>query len=126
MGTAMDTTSNTVAETADASRRSALEARLVALEETRRGLTRVVARAPWLLLSALGAIPAGVLWGAGVALAVLLTTVVVSGMAMYLAWSHEQEYAAQQDTVRQAIAEIGQPTARKGTPWRVQGKALQW
>ncbi len=124
----MDTVTDIVAavESADASRRRALEARLEALAETRRGLTRVVARAPWLLMSALGSIPAGVIWGAGAALAVLLTSIAVSGMAMYLAWSHEQEYAAQQDTVRQAIAEIGNPTVRKSTPWRVQGKATQW
>ncbi len=124
----MDTASNIVAgtESADVLRRRSLEARLEALEETRRGLTKVVARAPWLLTSALGSVPAGAIWGAGAALAVLLTSVAVSGMAMYLAWSHEQEYAAQQDTVRQAIAEIGNPAARKGTPWRVQGKAMQW
>lgn len=110
----------------DAERRASLEARLRELEATRRDLRRSVWRAPWLLLSALGAVPAGVLWGVGVALAVLVTAIVVALMAMYLAWSHEQEYAAQQDTVRQAIAEIGRPEVRKSTPWRVQGKAMQW
>lgn len=110
----------------ETSRRSALEARLAALEATRLDLVRTVHRAPWLLLSALGAVPAGLVWGVGIGFAVLVTAVTVSVMAMYLAWSHEQEYAAQQDTVRQAIADLDQPGVRKSTPWRVQGKATQW
>lgn len=107
-------------------RRRALEERLRSLEGTHRSLTRSARRAPWLALGALGAVPAGMLWGPGVALAVAALAVVASGLAMYLAWSHRHEYASQQDTVRQALAEVDQGGARRGVPWRVQGKAVQW
>ncbi len=110
----------------EGTRRRALEARLRTLEGTREALVRSTRRAPWLALGALGAVPAGVVWGAAAALGVMALAVVVAGLVMYLAWSHEQEYAAQQDTVRQSLAEVGRPDARRGIPWRVPGKALRW
>jgi hypothetical protein len=110
----------------EGTRRRALEERLRTLEGTRAALVRSTRRAPWLALGALGAVPAGVVWGAAAALGVMALAVVVAGLVMYLAWSHEQEYAAQQDTVRQSLAEVGRPSARRGIPWRVPGKALNW
>jgi len=59
-------------------------------------------------------VPAGVVWGAAAALGVMALAVVVAGLVMYLAWSHEQEHAAQQDTVRQSLADVGRPQRPPG------------
>jgi hypothetical protein len=114
------------ASAGDVVRHRALEARLRHLESTRDGLGRSLRRAPWMALGALAAVPAGLAWGAGAALAVLALAVVSAGLWMYLAWSHRHEYAAQQDTVRQALGELGRPAAQRSIPWRVPGKQVQW
>lgn len=109
--------------TLSATERQDIEARLRQVEDARRGLTRAEERLPWLLTSALASLPAGAVWGLGVGVAVLATALLTAALAWYLVWAHQHEYAAQRDTLRDAL-EHGNVRGRRSIPWRVEGKAL--
>ena len=111
------------AQPTNTTERRDIEARLRQVDDARRELARAGERLPWLLTSALAALPAGALWGVGVGLAVLATAVLTSALAWYLVWAHQHEYAAQRDTLRDALAH-GSVRGRRSVPWRVEGKAL--
>lgn len=100
-----------------------LEERLRWLTRTQAELARTCKRSPWLALSALAAVPVGLLWGAFAAAAVAGFGVTLPMVIFYLSWCHQQEYAAEEALLRRNLAD---PDAASGVmvtrPWRVRGK----
>ena len=98
-----------------------LEERLEWLTRTQAELARTCRLSPWLALSALGAVPVGMVWGAFAAAAVVGLGLLLPMVIFYLSWCHQQEYAAEEATLRRNLADpdASTPVTR---PWRVRGK----
>ena len=97
--------------------------RLQWLARTQDDLARTIKQAPWLALSALAAVPAGLLGGAFAAAAVAGLGLLLPVVTFYLSWCHQQEYAAEEATIRRNLAVSADPApAPTARPWRVPGK----
>jgi hypothetical protein len=110
------------------SRRTLLESHLARLEAARDEVSRSPVRTRWLLLGVLSVIPAAALWGSIGALGAFLTAIAIVFMGRYVTWAHEQEYASQQEAVRQQLVALDETLvqgARERRRWRVEGKRVQ-
>ena len=103
-----------------------IEERLRWLARTQEDLARTIKRAPWFALSALAALPVGLLGGVFAAAAVAGFGLCLPMVLFYLSWCHQQEYAAEEATLREHLTSPD-GAARTGAmrPWRVPGKLSQ-
>ena len=93
------------------SRRERLEAEIGRLEGTIASLERERSRAPWLMTTALLAIPAAIVWNMFVAAAVLICAISLVGVTIYLTGVRIYEYQGEMEDAKRELARLGQGQA---------------
>ena len=98
-------------------------ARRAWVSRARAELAHDAARAPWLFVGLLAAIPVGWLWGSVAAALVAVALGLFAYMAVYVVWVHRREYHGEFESVSSQLAELDRPReVREKAHWRTPSK----